>query len=588
MNIDQLLERGDALYEARQFKESIQVFDAVLSHEPTNALALWLKARALGDLGETESAIACYDTAAAADPKSGKLLSDKARLLELIGRRGAALEAAVSAIELDPANTDYRSQYVSLLRRDGRFEEALSVCEEVLQRLPAVRSGWIVMKAEILRDLKRYDAAFYTLCDADVAFSATDWSRWADTLRYEGNHREALRYYTKALEVDVKLSSAWRGKGLSLRAENHLEEALTAFTRAAEADPANATCWVDKGNVYFDVKQFDEAMNCYNEALRIQPTNQYALVNLGVVHENRSEWREAIEYYKRALDVDPNFVDAVLALAWALDSVGEVADALQTYDRALALRSDSFRGNNNKGYLLLRQGQREQAIELFERALASPDRHGDCIPWVNKARALRELGRYDECEACLKAGLAGAEGQNRAQVLASFGTFLAEVRQNEMDAHACFVEAHAITNGSPDTKANLAESFLRIGRYQEAREYAAAAGASYAETPVCCATSFIILASRLLEGDIEGGKAEFAEFESRLRTRGGQNALKDVWDYTGLTAIAASRSVEPMTRFVLLTLIDIQTGKLPLGSISFFSEALTEAATPSAALAAAK
>jgi hypothetical protein len=90
-----------------------------------------------------------------------------------------------------------------------------------------------------------------------------------------------------------------------------------------------------------------------------------------------------------------------------------------------------------------------------------------------------------------------ADAQNRAQVLASLGSFLAEIRLKDTEAHACFLEAHEILNGSPESKGDLAESFLRIGQYQEAREYAVAA---FGQEPVGCVLKFLVLASRLLQG----------------------------------------------------------------------------------------
>jgi hypothetical protein len=102
-----------------------------------------------------------------------------------------------------------------------------------------------------------------------------------------------------------------------------------------------------------------------------------------------------------------------------------------------------------------------------------------------------------------------------------------------------------------------------------------AAGAAFGQEPVGCVLKFLVLASRLLQGDIEGSNTAFTEFAFSLRSCR-RAILKNTWDFTGLTSIAAKKDADPLVRFLLMTLIDVQTGKLPLGGMTFFNDLVAD------------
>ncbi len=581
---DHLMEQAATAYDARQWEEVIQSCRLLLERDPANVAALRLQSRALIDLGQVAAAVSSYETALISEPQNANLWFDKYRLLLSTGNPSAALEALERAVALDPGNLEYMAQRVHALRRAGRDEQALAACEEMVRSSTPQDNRWLGQKADILRGMKRYDSAFETLAASADTFAAADWTRWADSLRFAGNFNEALRYYRKAIDLDARYAAAWRGMGISLSTLDRFEEALDAFTRAAEADPYDALCWVDKGNLYFDQKNFDEARACYETALTIEPSNQYALTNIGLIHERFSQWAEAIPFQKRALQADPNFLPAVLSLAGDLFASEQFADALDAYTHALKLQPDSFSALINKGSILFWQKKFGEAIEYYEKAMESPEREADRSPWIYKAKALRELRRYGECEACLREALQGAEVGDQVQALNDLGVLLLDILQREDEAHQCFLKMHELSKGAPEAKANLAESSLRAGRYAEARDYAEAAISAYKQSPIVTVFKFLVFATLLLERKLEDIPAAFTELTRSLQTQP-IASLKDSWDFSNFTWIASEMSTNPLVRFILMTLVDVQTGKLPLDNLTFFEVSKTDLAAASSAVA---
>jgi tetratricopeptide (TPR) repeat protein len=145
---------------------------------------------------------------------------------------------------------------------------------------------------------------------------------------------------------------------------NRYEQAVEAFERAVKFDEENAEAWVNKGFAHAEMGEYDRAIGAYDEALRVDEDGEFAaeaLVNKAYA-EYESRRGNPLETVERALEEDERNAAAWYNRAVFLNERGNHEDALRCIDNALSL------------------GQRGP------RALGE------------KARALEELGRYDEAE----------------------------------------------------------------------------------------------------------------------------------------------------------------------------------------------
>ena len=88
VDIESLIEQGNAAYDEGRSEEAIQYFDQALAIDPENVTALVSKGLALEDLDRTEEAIQYDDRALAIDPSDTDALDSKGLALYNLDRIG--------------------------------------------------------------------------------------------------------------------------------------------------------------------------------------------------------------------------------------------------------------------------------------------------------------------------------------------------------------------------------------------------------------------------------------------------------------------------------------------------------------------
>ncbi len=149
------------------------------------------------------------------------------------------------------------------------------------------------------------------------------------------------------------------------------------------------------------------------------------------------------------------------------------------YAATLAVNPGSIHANNNLGLLALEEERAAEALARFDRALATRD---DYVPaLVNRAKALRRLGREDEAVAAAERAAGIAPGFVPARVEAA-AALLAAGREDDAVAH--LQAAFAARPDDPDVNVSLARFARSRGEIAVAEQHlrrALAADPGFAE-----------------------------------------------------------------------------------------------------------
>lgn len=87
-------------------------------------------------------------------------------------------------------------------------------------------------------------------------------------------------------------------------------------------------------------------------------------------HYRQRRFAEAADLYRRALEARPDYYPALLDLGDLAQLQGEPEEALRRYERAVAVNPVDHRGHFLKGNALLELGQAAGALDAYARALA--------------------------------------------------------------------------------------------------------------------------------------------------------------------------------------------------------------------------
>jgi tetratricopeptide (TPR) repeat protein len=173
--------------------------------------------------------------------------------------------------------------------------------------------------------------------------------------------------------------------------------------RAVNDDEIDVAQLVDVGLNYMQINRFEQAADTFERAAQFAPDDskleQEAWTNKGAAHAELDEWDAAIGDYREAINIDAESEHAATAetnLAYALWESGRSEQALEHAEKAVEIDERFAEAWFNRGFFLLERGLAEDALNSIENAIRLGLRNSQVLD--EKARALEELGQYDEAE----------------------------------------------------------------------------------------------------------------------------------------------------------------------------------------------
>jgi len=145
------------------------------------------------------------------------------------------------------------------------------------------------------------------------------------------------------------------------------------------------------------------ALEFFNVALEKDPKDVQAMINKGIILARQGNFEDAKRLFDKSIEITESKGEldyrGVVNAGIVMSIYGNPNQAIEYFDMVLAnedkVRQETLMGALiNKGVTLMEQGQHEESLPYFDRALEmEPDRIGAL---VNKANALQELHRDDE------------------------------------------------------------------------------------------------------------------------------------------------------------------------------------------------
>lgn len=231
---------------------------------------------------------------------------------------------------------------------------------------------------------------------------------------------EAALVFRETLQTDSGNVPALHGLGLIAQQEGDHPSAIRHFQDALDSDAKSVKSRFHLGQSQFALGRYGDAAASWTLALRERedPRIRYELGN-ALLRQGRPDaaWTE----FKQVLDLSPNRV----LLGYASARLGDIADdrqdaaqALQHYRLAVRYYPAKFEFSFNLGVLLLKNGERDEALAVFRGILpTAPDGRVAAL-----ARTLGEIHydakQYGEALRYFRISLARQEDLDTAAVVA--------------------------------------------------------------------------------------------------------------------------------------------------------------------------
>ena len=116
-------------------------------------------------------------------------------------------------------------------------------------------------------------------------------------------------------------------------------------------------------------------------------------LNEGLALERQGDFEAALTSYRLALRDRPSDLRVLQNMAIAFTKTNRHDDAIRTYRRALEIDDTLAGAHYGLAFLLLKRGERDQAVRHLRAFLARAPRGSDAQKWVEHAnQSLIELG----------------------------------------------------------------------------------------------------------------------------------------------------------------------------------------------------
>ncbi|MFQ5559935.1 MAG: tetratricopeptide repeat protein, partial [Nitrospinota bacterium] len=250
---------------------------------------------------------------------------------------------------------------------------------------------------------------FFTSCTSpENAISSDTYFKAGQEYAKIGNLANAKKNYLKAIETDPQNDEAQYSLGVLYARSGELSMALTHYKKAVEINPENinyllgmgvlhgqmanwseaidllkkcATNFPDKPMIHYNLGlalagggKPDQAIESYKKALDMDPAFLLPYINLGALYLNLKEYKKSVALLQKADSLSPNTEGVKLLLGTALLKNGNYALAEHEFDMVLSLNPKSGIGHYNKGILLEKKEDQENAVKSFFAAADSqPD-----------------------------------------------------------------------------------------------------------------------------------------------------------------------------------------------------------------------
>ncbi|HEX7367616.1 MAG TPA: tetratricopeptide repeat protein [Pelobium sp.] len=126
---------------------------------------------------------------------------------------------------------------------------------------------------------------------------------------------EAIKYYTKTIEINPKNPNLYQELERVYLAKNDTTGALKVIEQGREKHPENMNLIYDELNIYLNRGEAAKQITKIENAISKDPTNKTLRFVAGIAYSANKQNEKAVESYKKALEIDPAYSDAIYNLA---------------------------------------------------------------------------------------------------------------------------------------------------------------------------------------------------------------------------------------------------------------------------------
>ena len=345
-------------YQNEQYQNAAEQFEKALKLAPGNVSCLHNLGLMHYLQDNAETAIPYFRKAIKREPKYTDARFNLANALVAVGKKELAEKEFIEVLKQQSSHPGALNNYANLLDQQGKVDEAHSMYLKVTE----VNSEF-----------------------------ADAWKNLGSTASREGRWAEAIKAYDRYLHLNPRDHTSWLALAKVHAEMRNWQDAELALTHATEIDPDYVEAWREGANNLLQQGRAMAAKTLVEAKLDPENIPQDADL-LGAACEHIGLLEEAEQAFRDALAMDPDLEETAVRLGNCLVSLRRYDEAQTVLESVLEKNPGCIPASTSLATLLVTQGQKEKACEMFRHNIESE-------PQATESYAhLARLTRYSSAE----------------------------------------------------------------------------------------------------------------------------------------------------------------------------------------------
>ena len=205
---------------------------------------------------------------------------------------------------------------------------------------------------------------------------------------YDWNWSEAEKEFTRAIELNPNLPTAYHEYGVFLSWKGRADEADAKMKKAIELDPVSVMIYADYGNTLYWRRETDRAIDQYLNAISLDDGFWGTHLYLGISYAQKHDYARAENEFKKAHDNSGGIAVTVAAFGRLYAEQGKKAEAEKVLKQLEDMKKKVYVSSFYIAGIYAGLGDKDQAIKWLNRAY---DEKSDYLVYLNVMPLLDSL-----------------------------------------------------------------------------------------------------------------------------------------------------------------------------------------------------
>lgn len=163
-------------------------------------------------------------------------------------------------------------------------------------------------------------------------FAPEVWCVIGNSFSLQRDHETALRFFTRATQIDPSFAYAYTLSGHEHVANHKHDQAKICYQRAMSNDEKHYNAFWGLGNIYMNEEKYDLAIQYFKRAVSINNRSPVLYTYLGITYFKKHQPHEALRMFEQAETLDPHNPLTQYQRATVLVSLKQFGNALELLD----------------------------------------------------------------------------------------------------------------------------------------------------------------------------------------------------------------------------------------------------------------